>query len=349
MRFNVPFVPNDELVRFLNERSDSFYSCHFSLHSEILPDARHKYRLHSPDELIETLTALEIPKKYLLMNSRVHSPENYFDKDHLDSVVRILTKMQDAGAVDGVVFTDAYYLQALSDAGGGLLSGLEAVPSVNCILDSFDRIAAILDFIATTNFRAPETIILDRSLNRKMDALSEVSERTRERYPDLKLELLANEGCLYQCPFKPAHDCHIAQVNLGEPLDTFKIADRLGCMRVFRNNPSQVFKSPFIRPEDVSQYEGKADILKFCGRTLGPAFLMRVIDAYLKRSYAGSLLELLDVTDKMATWMQIPNENLPADFHRRLTSCTRMCDSCSYCRSLFDLHAKRKELRIPCR
>ena len=310
-------------------------------------DARHKYRLHPPDELIHTLAAVEIPKKYLLMNSRIHAPAKYLDKDHLRTVIHLLSRLIDARVIDGLIFADAYYLQALSDVGGNLLSGLEAVPSVNSTLDCFDKIVAMLDFIATTRFGIPETLILDRSLNRRTDVLAEVSGRCREHYPDMKLELLANEGCLYQCPFKAAHDCHIAQVNMGEPLDTFRMGNDLGCIRYLKNNPSQVFKSPFIRPEDIREYEHAVDVLKICGRTLGPSFLMNTIDAYLRESYPGNLLELLDVTDWIVPLLDISNEDLPADFHRRMTSCSRVCDSCAYCRGLFDRHARMKELKIP--
>ena len=254
--------------------------------------------------------------------------------------------MLNAGVIDGIVFADAYYLQAISDAGEDEVSQLEAIPSVNCMLDTYDRIASMIDFISSTRFRLPETLILDRSLNRRLDVLTEVSARCRETLPAVKLELLANEGCLYHCPYKLTHDCHISLVNMGQPLDTHRINRDLGCMRTLQRDPSHLFKSPFIRPENVAAYEPYVDVLKLCGRTPGAPFLMRVVDAYLHGKHSGNLLDLMDAMDGTAEWLYASNDRLPADFLQRLTSCSRECRTCSYCRDLIESCAKPKGISL---
>lgn len=346
MLFNVPVVPDDGLAEYLNVHADSFYSCHFSLHSPEVHDGRHQRRLIDSGQWVDFLRSLKIGRKYLLMNSRVHGHSAYFDPDHLRAVVRTLGMMLDAGVLDGVVFADAYYLQALSDAGPDVASQLEAVPSINHMLDSFDRIASILEFIATTRFSLPRTLILDRSLNRRMDLLHEVSARCRESLPEVKLELLANEGCLYQCPFKLSHDCHISLVNMGHILDTFAINQQLGCMRTLQRNPARLFKSPFIRPEDVGAYEPTVDVLKICGRTLGAPFLMKVMDGYLNGRFSGNLIELMDAMEPTAHWLHVSNESLPADFLRQLTACSKDCHACSYCEDLLKACAVPKAVSL---
>jgi collagenase-like PrtC family protease len=346
MLFNVPVVPDDRLATYLNAHAESFYSCYFSLQSADVHDGRLQRRLMDTGRWIDFLKSIRIRKKYLLMNSRVHGHAAYFDERQLRSVLQALESMLDAEVLDGVVFADAYYLQALSDAGPDVVSQLEAVPSINHMLDSFDRVRSIVDFISTTRFALPKTLILDRSLNRRMEELVAVSVHCREAFPGIQIELLANEGCLYQCPFKPAHDCHISLVNMGHVLDTHATNRQLGCARTLQQNPARLFKSPFIRPEDVRAYEPTADVLKICGRTLGAPFLMKVMDGYLNAHFSGNLMELMDAMEPTAQWLHVSNERLPADFLSRLTTCSKDCHGCDTCEELLRTCARPKDIRL---
>jgi hypothetical protein len=346
MLYNVPVIPDERFVATLNQHAHSLSSCYFSLHAAEIPDGRHKQRILETSQWINLLRPLEVGKKYLLLNSRAHVHGAYFDPERLQPVVHALHSMLQARVVDGIVFADAYYLQALSDAGPEEASLLEAVPSVNFMLDTYDRIAAMIDFIGSSRFRLPDVLILDRSLNRRMEALAEVSIRCRQLLPGIKLELLANEGCLDHCPFKLTHDCHISMVNMGQPLDTHRINRDLGCMRVLQRDPARLFKSPFIRPEDVAAYEPYVDVLKLCGRTLGAMFLIRVIEAYQNGRYLGNLLDLMDAMDGTAQWLTVENGQLPADFLQRLLSCSRDCRACFTCKELLRSCAKPKGINI---
>lgn len=346
MLYNVPVIPDDTVLALLNRNAQSFFSCYFSLHAPDAQDGRHRQRSMDIHPWINLLQSVNVGRKYLLLNSRAHSHEAYFAPDRLQPVLHSICLMLDAGVIDGIVFADAYFLQALSDAGPEEASLLQAVPSVNFMLDSFDRVASMMDFIGSTRFRPPEVLVLDRSLNRRPDALADVSTRCRQAFPGVKIELLANEGCLDLCPFKPAHDCHISLVNMGEPLDTHRINRDLGCMRVLQREPERLFRSPFIRPEDVAAYEPYVDILKLCGRTLGAPFLSRVIEAFLNGRYSGNLLDLMDAMDATAQWLTVENERLPEDFLQRLISCSKDCRGCSACGELLERAAKPTEIDI---
>ncbi len=346
MLFNAPVIPDERIIEILNRNADSFYSCHFGLYRADFDDCRHRLEFLETDRWIELLSSVRIGRKFLLVNSRAHAFGAYFDSEHLRSVIGTLRSLLKAEVIDGIVFTDAYYLQALSDVGGEEASELEAIPSVNFLLDTFDRIAGLFEFIASTRFKLPRTLLLDRSLNRRPDDLRTVSARCRNAFPNVKLELLANEGCLYHCPYKLTHDCHISMRNTGQALDTRRINRELGCMRTLQRAPSRLFQSPFIRPEDVEAYEPYADVLKLCGRTLGADFLQRVIEAYVDRKYSGNLLDLLDAMDGTAEWLHVSNELLPPDFLKRLLSCSRECSACSCCRELIERCAHPKTFSL---
>lgn len=339
---DVPFLPDPHYVEFLAALQPSLYSVHFSLSLADVPDGRH--RAASPPELAELAQGLaRLPgvKKYALLNSRFHHPRIYADPAALQKIITTLDTLLRAGMLDGITIVDFYLLQALSDTIPEVCSQLEAVPGINWMLDSFAKVQGTLAAIAETAFKPPAKLNLDRALNRDLAALKEISQACRKHHPHLKLTLLANEGCLDRCPFKLAHDAQIAFANTGLVANETRAANReLGCIRVLAAHPARLFRSPFIRPEDMHHYEGIVEVIKLCGRTLGPAFLQRVVRAYASRKYAGNLLDLMDTMEWLARRLHVANETLPADFLTRLAGCGKECSTCSYCPELLEKCAK---------
>ena len=346
MLLDVPLIPDHKYIRLLNRFIDHIHSVHFSLYQAEFNDARCKLRLVDIETIIHYLESLDGARRYVLMNSILHDPSGYLDRRTLNIIAEKLSRLTGMGVIDGIVYADTYFLQALSDIAPELAHELEGVPSVNCMLDSFDKITAILDLHAGLNFKLPGKIILDRSLNRRPDRLSRIVSRCRTTYPEIKLGLLANEGCLDHCPFKSSHDALIACANMNMDVDTYRINQHLGCMRQFQDSPQVVFKSPFIRPEDMKHYRGKVDFVKICGRTLGYDFLEKTVSAYIEGRYEGNLLDLMDSLDWMADSFHISNAELPEDYYTTVTSCHRVCADCNYCTKLFNQCAFRLKFQL---
>lgn len=347
MQLDAPFLPDTRYAEFLQEREQSLFSVHYSLHQEDIPDGRHKTGSRDIYQLNRELSRLRHVKKYALLNSRFHSPATCLEAGNINRIIHILETMLEEGNLDGITVVDFYLLQALSDASPELAAQLEAVPGINCMLDSFDRIQSCLDNIARTNFRLPSKLNLDRSLNRKIEALEEVAASCCEKYPDLRLTLLANEGCLHCCHFKLSHDAHIAHANLeGCSNRTHELNRRLGCIRILSDHPEEILRSPFIRPEDQKYYTPFADVLKICGRTLGPDFLRRTISAYIDGTYEGNLLALLDTQEWQVDRLTLANTDISRDFLERLTTCDHDCTDCGYCKSLFDRISRFQPLEL---
>lgn len=338
MLLDVPLLPDEHYCRFLAAELGPRDSVHFSLASTEVADARNPLEFQHPVELVRSLRLLGgATPRYALLNARIQDPARYFDPEHLRGVADLLARLADEAGLTGIVVADGYYLRALGQAAPELAARLEGVPSVNCMVDSLPRAASWLRLVQASGFRLPSRLVLDRSLNRDPGRLGAVAEDLRERWPDMKLLLLANEGCLPDCPYKPAHDAHLAVARMPGCGDrTFAMNTGLGCVADVDAQPWRLFTSPFIRPEDAHRLEGVADGLKLCGRERGgPAFLRRLVRAYASGRHAGNLLSLMDTLGEFEHRFFVDNERLPGDFYERVSDCDRACLSpCRECAAL---------------
>ena len=244
-------------------------------------------------------------------------------------------------------YADQYLLTALSDAAPAVARALVAVPSVNFRPDSAARTVSLLEYVAATRFRMPNRIVLDRALNRDSRRLAAVSGALRQVFPDIAIGLLANEGCLYACPFKAAHDGHVALARLLPVSVGPGLKERLGCLRYFREEPGRILASPFLRPEDAGRLEGVVDFFKLGGRTREPAALAEIVGAYLAGTYQGNLLWLLDTLEVLAGRLWLDNAAFPDDFHDRVSGCARNCRTCGYCAGLAAELIQDREVILP--
>jgi len=110
-----------------------------------------------------------------------------------------------------------------------------------------------------------------------------------------ELELYANIPCLHECPLWGRHYRYLGLTTLiGRPSEPEPDPYLQYCSRVFLEDPVQLVKSPFIRPEDVEQYFAIGiDRLKLSDRAEPTAFLLRTAAAYASGRFSGNLFELV--------------------------------------------------------
>ena len=65
------------------------------------------------------------------------------------------------------------------------------------------------------------------------------------------------------------------------------------CGDIIGRDAGQIFKSNWIRPEDMRRYEGITSFFKIVGRDMMPSKVLRCTEAYLDESYDGNLFDLL--------------------------------------------------------
>lgn len=347
---NVPFLPEASYIRFLNDLGPHIHAVHFSLHDPVLCDARVRLEQTSLQTIIDLLVRLPGPKKYLLANGRFQPTGTYNGPVGLSGLIERLERLLDAGVFDGLIFTDSYLLTALGDTAPAIVTRLEAVPSVNFNIDSMGKLIVLMDLVLASGFRLPGKITVDRDLNRRPAKLASLSIAIRRCWSMLKIEFLANEGCLIHCPFRSTHEALIAATNNAirsdSHFDTQRLNRDLACQRQLTQFPHRILASPFIRPEDVCRYAGSADLIKVCGRTLGAGFLERSVEAYGQCRYRGNLLDLLDAAHWMSDRWNIPNGDIPEDFLDVLSTCEQDCAGCHFCRTHFDHHVRSKSLQL---
>lgn len=351
MKLSVPFIPDEGYARFLTRHASNLSSIYFPLSSGPITDARIRIaddlasETRDTRDLCATLSSLKAIDKYILMNTRFIPPTVYADNTTLSGILDDIAHLDNTVSIKGIVFSDMYLLRALDQTGHEIIPRLEAVPGINAMLDSPGKFFSFFDLLTLSRFKKPARIVPDRALNRNPEKLAALSKAVKGYDPDIRIELLANEGCIYQCPFKLSHDAHIALSNSGLAREgTFRMNKNLGCQAYFDFQPHAFLKSPFIRPEDIHHYQGVADGIKLCGRTRGVRFLERCISAYIQENFNGNLLDLMDTPEILARQWHIDNSRLGSKFFTTLTSCTKMCKTCKICSEIFNKASWKKEI-----
>lgn len=175
-----------------------------------------------------------------------------------------------------------------------------------------------------------ERIVVDESINRDFDQLHRISQV----FPN-ETELIVNVICDMNCVYRPFHHNQMSHDYHFEAKSVKYYSHRCSMRRA--QKPENILKMNFIRPEDIPFYESVGiNRYKIQGRqaTL-KGNIPKTVEAYLRKSYDGDLLNLLDCffpTNSFRT--EIYNRQLN-DFLKPFLKpgfCVRDCENCNYCR-----------------
>lgn len=349
MKFDIPVVYDNEYIEFINSNQENIHSVYFSMPVGRVSDAR---ILSNEINIVNFNIFLNhIPrhiKKYVTLNGR-YTPIDLYSNNNIQNTILNLKILYESGNLSGLIFVDFYYILLLSRIDPEFINQLELIPSINCYIDSIEKFHTYMKYISPLSITRPSKIILDRSLNRNIKKLESIVVGIKSYDPDLKIEILANEGCMYQCPFKINHDICISLVNdrsvggiiylngklTNNDFDFQNINQNYGCLNYLTYNPVDILKSPFIRPEDISKYPF-VDIIKLSGKVRPFNYLQKSFTAYNSGKYDKNLLDLLDSVSIFNEKYYMFNDQFPKDFFERTTSCNKNCQSCKYCDKVFE-------------
>ncbi|MFX1446400.1 MAG: U32 family peptidase, partial [Promethearchaeota archaeon] len=135
-------------------------------------------------------------------------------------------------------------------------------------------------------------LTLSIMLNRDFPLLKEIKKAVK-----CDIELLTNDCCLYECPFRFFHytECsHASQIHdvlEGYYNDWATIA----CQNQKSFYPEQILMCRWIQPTDLDKYiKIGIDYFKISGRRYGTNWLFKTLKAYCHKSYNGNLGEIFN-------------------------------------------------------
>ncbi|MBN2482686.1 MAG: U32 family peptidase [Candidatus Omnitrophica bacterium] len=127
-------------------------------------------------------------------------------------------------------------------------------------------------------------------LNRDFSTLKQIRKDVR-----CELKLIVNVNCLHNCPFYiyhaniASHASQSGHVSRGFVIDYCRIRCRYQQLA----EPVNFIRSTWIRPEDTGYYETIGiDWFKIIDRGMTTSTILSIVDAYVKRTYDGNLLDL---------------------------------------------------------
>lgn len=256
------------------------------------------------------------------------------------------------------------YLDDLSSIGVDTLTVTD--PYLLALIDhygySFKKVVSVLAFVLTP-MRARyfdemkvDRITLAPDVNRDLDTIKKIRKTVR-----CELSLIVNEGCLLHCPYR--HFCYnfITHASIEEKLSRIIYDKNLlpyhwfGDGKIIKKHPHVVLTSPWIRPENLKDYEKLGiNYFKISGRNKPYTFLEKCLEAYHSRDFNGNIFEIIDGAPRLpGWWKKNPTEDRPTKFYinnkdlegffKKVTTCDKNCPDCGFCEKFAEKHLRENE------
>ena len=257
----------------------------------------------------------------LLLNANCYGAEA-MSKALEGHVIDILTKLISWNLKPEIVTTASPFIARTLKK---VFPEIEVRASVNMrltTLQAFRYLAPLFD-----------SYYLGRDVQRDLETVKRFSDWCHAH--GKRLGILANSGCLRNCPWQIYHDNLIAHSDEAMRRKNAAFNPHL-CWTLYadRANRPEILKATWVRPEDIRHYEGIVDFVKLATRQ--HASPRMVLEAYARGEFRGNLLDLLEPGFSPAfAPFGIDNTAFPSDWFDRTGRCARECAGCGYCEACF--------------
>jgi collagenase-like PrtC family protease len=280
----------------------------------------------SLDELIQVVDKIhrEGIRVNLVLNSTCEGSE-WYSRETVNTTLNYLAEMHQKHGVESITMANPLYINELRK----LLPEVEICASVLANIDCVQRASIYRQAGA-------DVVTPDANINRRLDLLQEIKDVTR-----LRIKLLANEGCLYKCPFRQFHFnaiSHVSREVTRTDLDvSFANFFDIG-YQIIAADHAQLLRSCWIMPQDTRKYAGITNYFKLACRNQPLSMLKRVTAAYMEETWHGDILDLVTGCSKRFSILEdacLDSDILTQNnFFDTVTSCDNRCEKCGYCAGL---------------
>ena len=258
----------------------------------------------------------------LLLNGNCYGAYAVSEKFR-DEIIGILKYLDKNALLPEIVTTTSSFAAAMIKR---TFPEIEIRASVNMRLDSTTAMEYLFDKF--------DSFYIRRDLQRDLPTVEKFSKFCRNS--GKKLCMLANSGCLRNCPSQTFHDnlvAHDAEIRIARNVRDF--LPHL-CWERYkkRENRSDFLKSSWIRPEDVSKYKPFIDVMKLATRQhVSPRM---IIGAYIAGRFEGNMY---DLTEPCFSQYFAPEilDNRALDGVELPGKCASNCTHCGKCEELLAL------------
>lgn len=235
-----------------------------------------------------------------------------------NEIVSILAYLESRGLLPEIITTTSPFVAHVVRKE---YPGMEIRASVNMRIDSTLAMEYLSGLFDSFHIR--------RDLQRDLETVKVFHEWCRMH--GKKLIMLANSGCLRNCPAQSFHDNLVAHDAEVDEVRNERYLPHL-CWSLYREKKNFVefLRSSWIRPEDLKAYEPYFPIVKLATRQHSHPRM--VIGAYASGSFHGNLLDLMEPSFSPAfSPFAIDNSRFPADWMEIARACAGNCTHCGRC------------------
>ncbi len=259
----------------------------------------------------------------ILANATCYGEKAFTEEQRLQ-VVSIIRHMDELGLYPEIITTTSPYIAKVFKLN---FPDIEIRASVNMRL----RNTLALEYLAPLY----DSYYICRDVQRDLPTFHKMAAWCRDH--GKKLCMLANSGCVRNCPWQVFHETLLSHRFTDTIPEMGAQNLELLCNRIFsqKKTYSDFLRCSWIRPEDVHVFEPELETIKLSTREA--KYPHEIVEAYVNGSYDGNLLRLMDPYHAFGFRPnRIDNKSFPADW---VTSgiagkCAENCMHCGKCEEI---------------
>ncbi|MDD2566155.1 MAG: U32 family peptidase [Candidatus Gracilibacteria bacterium] len=327
MKFSIGYNQTNDFSDLLMKYKDNIESVYFALPLSLGNSGRDLEQDNYYEKKIFNLIKIckESGIENILVINATCEGEKTGDKYHLLELISYIKKLRKIG-LNSISLTNLLYVKFIKKS----IPELKIYSSVNCYVKTVEQ-ALYMKKIGI------DVLTIDRDINRDLDLIKEIKVRT-----GLPIQILLNEGCFRNCPFRNTHFniiSHGVENNVrNNSKGNYNLLEKYSCLPLLAENKRMVFRVPFVRPEDLHYYEGLTDVFKLTTRDNPIKEVELMLLAYVQGYYHGNLFDIIP----SCVWHHenivnyIDNDKLTKfNFFEDIKKCIWDCDNCFNCDKYF--------------